>query len=232
VRNLTGVDGSDGALDAFRRIYETDHWNGGSGEGSAVEATEAYRRVLETVVASSDVRTIVDAGCGDWQFSRLVDWAGKRYVGVDIVPEVVAANRAAFARDTVDFVAADIRTEQLPAADLLVCKDVLQHWDVQSVEQFLARNLTRYQYALITNDLASVHIAPEMLNVEIPIGHWRTLDLERPPFGRSAQWRFDFDIRGEWTKRSLLFVRGRNRLGARVRHTSALRRCRDLSGEP
>jgi SAM-dependent methyltransferase len=224
------VDGSDEALDAFRHIYETDHWKGGSGAGSAVDATEAYRRVLETVVASSDVRTIVDAGCGDWQFSQLVDWAGKQYTGVDIVPEVVAANRAAFARDTVDFVAADIRTERLPSADLLVCKDVLQHWDVQSVQRFLARNRGRYRYALITNDLASVHIAPEMLNADIPIGHWRTLDLERPPFGLAAQWRFDFDIRGEWTKRSLLFVRARNRLRARRRRTSALRRCRDLRG--
>jgi SAM-dependent methyltransferase len=231
MRILTGVDGSDGALDAFRHIYETDHWNGGSGEGSAVDATEAYRRVLETVVASSDVRTIVDAGCGDWQFSRLVDWAGKRYTGLDIVPEVVGANRAAFARGTVDFVAADIRTGQLPAADLLVCKDVLQHWDVRSVEQFLTRNLGRYRYALLTNDLASVHIAAEMLNADIPIGHWRTLDLERPPFGLGAQWRFDFDIRGEWTKRSLLFVRSRSRLAARGRRSSALRRCRDLTGE-
>ena len=154
----------------------------------------------------------------------------KRYTEVDIVPEVVSSNRAAFARDTVDFVAADIRTERLPSADLLVCKDVLQHWDVPSVQRFLARNGGRYRYALITNDLASVHIAPEMLNADIPIGHWRTLDLERPPFGLAAQWRFDFDIRGEWTKRSLLFVRARNRLRARRRRTSALRRCRDLRG--
>jgi SAM-dependent methyltransferase len=174
-------------------------------------------------VSGSDIRSVVDTGCGDWQSSRLVDWSGKRYVGVDIVPEVVAANRASFGRDDVDFVAADIRTEALPRADLLVCKDVLQHWDVQSVQWFLDRNLARYRYLLITNDVASVHSAPEMLNGEIPIGHWRPLDLERGPFGLTAQWRFDFDIRGEWTKRSLLFVRGRNRFGAALRRRSALR---------
>ncbi len=223
------MDGSDGALEAFRNIYETDHWNGGSGEGSAIAATDAYRPVLEAVVAGSDVRSVVDAGCGDWQFSRLVDWSGKRYAGVDIVPEVVAANRAAFARPGIEFVAGDIRTETLPDADLLVCKDVLQHWDVRSIEGFLARNLPRYRYALITNDVASVHIGTDMLNAEIPIGHWRTLDPERPPFRAAAQWRFDFDIRGEWTKRSLLYVRGRNRFGAARRRGSALRRCRELA---
>ncbi len=207
------MNGSDGALEAFRHIYETDHWKGGSGEGSAIEATEPYRRVLEAVVSGSDVTSIVDAGCGDWQFSRLVDWAAKRYVGVDIVPEVVAENRAAFLAENVEFVTGDIRTDVLPAADLLVCKDVLQHWDVASIDAFVERNLDRYRYTLITNDLASIHIGPEMLNADIPIGHWRPLDLERGPFDVAAQWRFDFDIRGEWTKRSLLYVRRRNRAG-------------------
>ena len=106
-----------------------------------------------------------------------------RYQGFDIVPEVVEADRAAFGTDNVSFGVADVRSARLPAADLLVCKDVLQHWDLASVEAFLARHLGRYRYALITNDIASVHIAPETLNTDIPIGHWRPLDLELPPFG-------------------------------------------------
>jgi SAM-dependent methyltransferase len=222
------VDGSDGARDAFRQIYETDHWKGGSGEGSDVAAIEPYRRLLERVIAATDVETIVDAGCGDWQFSRLIDWSGKPYLGVDIVPAVVESNRRAFGHENVEFVAADIRTDELRTADLLICKDVLQHWDVGSIVAFLARNLPRYRYALITNDIASVHIGAEMLNSEIAIGHWRPLDLERRPFGANAQWRFDFDIRGEWTKRSLLFVRRAGRPLATLRRASALNACRDL----
>ena len=108
-----------------------------------------------------------------------------------------------------------------PEADLLICKDVLQHWDLGSVHAFLDRNLERYRYALVTNDISSVHIGAEMLNTEIPIGHWRPLDLERPPFGVRAQARIDFDIRGEWTKRSLLFVRRGYRPVAAIRHGSA-----------
>ncbi len=222
------MDGPDGARDIFRAIYASDHWKGGSGEGSDVAATEPYRQVLEALVSGTDIEYVVDAGCGDWQFSRLVDWSGKRYLGVDVVPEVVEENRRAFGTQDVTFVEGDIRAQRLPKADLLVCKDVLQHWDLESVEAFLTRNLPRYRYALITNDLTSVHIAPEMLNTEIPIGHWRTLDLERPPFGVRAQWRFDFDIRGEWTKRSLLFVRRAYRPVAALRRDSALRTARAL----
>jgi SAM-dependent methyltransferase len=222
------VTDGDGALDAFRRIYDSDHWKGGSGEGSHAEATAAYRRVLQAVLGASDVTTVVDAGCGDWQFSQLVDWSGVRYVGVDIVPDVVEANAAAFGSEAVSFVAADVRTEMLPGADLLVCKDVLQHWDLASIDGFVARNLGRYRYALITNDVASVHIDDAMLNAEIAIGGWRPLDLERAPFGRRARWRYDYDIRGEWTKRSLLFVRSRDLPAAVLRRRSAYRVCRRL----
>jgi SAM-dependent methyltransferase len=219
---------SDGALDAFRKIYASNHWKGGSGEGSQVAATEPYRRVLASVLAGRDVKSVVDAGCGDWQSSRLVDWSGKRYLGVDIVPELIASDRASFGSRSVDFVAGDIRTQALPGADLLICKDVLQHWDVQSIRAFMARNLGRYRYVLITNDVASIHSSAEMLNGDIPIGHWRPIDLERPPFGLRAQWRFDFDIRGEWTKRGLLFVRPRNRLSGMLRRKSAYNECRAL----
>jgi SAM-dependent methyltransferase len=222
------VTDGDGALDAFHRIYESDHWKGGSGEGSHVEATGAYRAVLQSVLGARDVSTVVDAGCGDWQLSRLIDWKGIRYTGVDIVPDVVAENASAFGRDGIEFIAADVRTESLPDADLLLCKDVLQHWDLASIHAFLARNLRRYRYALITNDIASVHIGAEMLNAEIPIGAWRPLDLEREPFSRSARRRYDYDIRGEWTKRCLLYVRRRDLPSALLRRGSAHRICRNL----
>jgi len=222
------VNSSHDALSVFRQIYESDHWKGGSGEGSDAAATEVYRRILTAVVGSRDVATVVDAGCGDWQFSRLVDWSGTRYRGFDIVPEVIERNRLAFGSENVEFVVADVRTEGLPGADLLVCKDVLQHWDVPSIRAFLARHLGRYRYALITNDIASVHSRPDALNEDIPIGHWRTLDLEREPFDLPAQWRVDFDIRGEWTKRCLLFVRRRSRVRATLLRGSALHACRTL----
>lgn len=224
------MTGSDPTFEVFRQIYASNLWRGGSGPGSEVAASEAYRRVLDAILRAADVNSVVDAGCGDWQFSCLVDWSRTRYLGVDIVPELIDHHRQAYSSNGIEFRAVDIRTRPLPRADLLVCKDVLQHWDVESIRAFLSRNLRRYRYALITNDVASIHVEPEMLNGEIPVGDWRPLDLELPPFGMRAQWRYDFDIRGEWTKRCLLFVRRRNRRVAAVRRTSAYNACRGLPG--
>jgi len=222
------VTDADGARDAFQHIYDTDHWWGGSGPGSQVDATSPYARVLQAVIGARDVTTVVDAGCGAWEFSRHIDWNPVRYTGIDIVPHVVEANTAAFARPGIEFVCADIRAVALPPADLLVCKDVLQHWDLASIHGFLDRNLSRYRYALITNDVASVHLEDAMLNADIRIGAWRTLDLERAPFSLKARWRHDYDIRGEWTKRCLLFVRRRDLPLAALRSNSAYRICRGL----
>ena len=82
----------ENASEVFLQIYETDEWKGGSGEGSTVAATAPYRRILEHVLASPDVRSVTDVGCGDWQFSGLVDWQGKAYVGIDVVPELIERN--------------------------------------------------------------------------------------------------------------------------------------------
>jgi SAM-dependent methyltransferase len=214
------------AREAFGRIYATDEWTGGSGQGSRVAATQRYRAVLETIVGAVDVRSVVDVGCGDWEFSQLVDWSGVSYLGLDVVPDVIERNRARFGGPRVAFELRDGVNESLPTSDLLICKDVLQHWPIDAIRQFLATTRSAHRYVLLTNDVSSVHCPPERLNSDVPVGGWRTIDLELSPFGVRPAWRLDLDIGGEWTKRMLLLVRARSRPLARGRSGSALRRVR------
>jgi SAM-dependent methyltransferase len=199
------------ARHVFSSIYAADEWKGGSGEGSTIEATEPYRRVLQRVLTARDVASVIDVGCGDWQFSGLVDWRTKSYVGVDVVPELLQRNRE-IAPSRFEFVCADARLVDLPSADLLVMKDVLQHWPLTDIASFLARNRARFRYMLLTNDIASVHWPADRQNSECELGAWRTIDLECSPFGERVAWRFDFDIRGEWTKRVTLLASPRARI--------------------
>jgi SAM-dependent methyltransferase len=211
----------------FGHIYEQDHWDGGSGIGSAPDATEPYREVLAEMLPSTDVRSVVDVGCGDWQLGSLVDWASVDYLGLDVVPAVVERNTSRFARPRVRFQLLDARLETPPAADLLLAKDVLQHWSNADVEAFLHTNLGRYRYCLITNDIASTHW-DGAVNHDVLLGEWRTLDLEAPPFGHRAVWRRDFSVRGEWTKRMTLYASPSARATARFRRNSGLARLRSF----
>ncbi len=162
----------------FEDIYRRDLWGNGSGEGSRPVNTEGYRAFLQGFLRANQVRTVVDFGCGDWQFSRLVDWDGIDYRGYDVAPFVVDANRANFTRDNISFHLIDDDIEALPAADLLIAKDVLQHWPHEAVHRFRAI-LDRYRFSLITN---CVNPRGATENVDIGPGSYHPLDLTRAPF--------------------------------------------------
>ena len=215
----------DEAGATFGDIYESAAWGGGSGEGSRAAATDVYRTIVERLVRGSDVGSVVDAGCGDWEFSQLIDWSDVSYLGLDVVPELVARNREAFARPGVEFQCSDFHAERPPAADLLLCKDVLQHWPVAWIQLFLRVTRARYRYMLLTNDIDSTRPGHPR-NADIELGDWRPLDLEADVFGLRPTWRLDYDVGGEWTKRTLLIVPPRHRFGALIMPGSGLRAIR------
>ncbi|MCX7199835.1 MAG: hypothetical protein NTW37_18140, partial [Proteobacteria bacterium] len=74
--------------DVFDFIYERSVWGGGSGAGSNLPVTVPYIGYLHYLMEFHDVRTIVDIGCGDWRFTRHLDFTGRDYLGYDVVPSV------------------------------------------------------------------------------------------------------------------------------------------------
>ena len=127
----------------FVQIYRRNTWGFGSGHGSLPSVTAPYRFLVEQFVRENRPRSIVDLGCGDWQFSHLINWQGAKYVGLDIVPTVIEENRRRYASDNVSFEVTDEAFSSLPAADLLLAKDVLQHWSAHDVKRFLAEALPK-----------------------------------------------------------------------------------------
>jgi SAM-dependent methyltransferase len=186
----------------FSKIYREDEWRG-SGDGSSAEATREYRYFLEAFLRINRVRSVLDVGCGDWRFSRYVPWEGVQYLGMEVVPAVVEANTRKFAADNVRFVCADARTADLPPADLLLMKDVLQHWTNAEIKQFLPK-VAAYRFALITNTTNRVEV-----NRNCATGDFRYLDLTRPPFDADAavvlRWTANVPGRHPDEKSVLLF---------------------------
>jgi SAM-dependent methyltransferase len=163
--------------ESFRGIYLRDAWGSGSGIGSSPENTRPYREFLQDFLWRYEIRSVVDLGCGDWSFSRLIDWSGVRYTGIDVVQEVIEANRRAFG-DLGVFLCMDFSREALPAADLALVKDVLQHWPNDVIRSVMCR-LRQFRYVLITNCCYD----DENLNANIGMGGFRPIDLRREPFG-------------------------------------------------
>jgi len=176
--------------DAFTHIYEKGVWgvneqgNGYSGSGSTLANTERYRTFLSNFLKSKKIRSVVDAGCGDWTFSREIDWGTIKYTGIDVVGPVIERNRAQYATENIQFLHGNFIAEPLFAADLLICKEVLQHLTNVQVMQFI-KKISKFKYCLLINDVNPATLTCK--NSKTHTGGYRTLDLTKPPFNLKAK---------------------------------------------
>jgi hypothetical protein len=174
----------------FDFVYASNEWHIGSGFGSLPQTTDTYRRFLQDFLARHAIRSVVDAGCGDWQFSRLIDWSGIDYLGIDVSP-VVLQRIVRDAAPNIRFVEGDIRTLEQPGADLLIMKDVLQHWPNADIQALIPK-FARYRFCLITNG-SSAEVLPK-LNQDIQAGQWRPVDLALPPFSVAGEYVHEYEL--------------------------------------
>ena len=121
----------------FEQIYDQNKWGYGSGKGSLPRHSRGYIGMLQGFMSDHSISTVVDLGCGDWQFSRLIDWSGVQYHGTDLVRSVIDRNIEQYSAPNIEFRVFSGNFDDLPDADLLLAKDVLQHWSNDSVKSFL-----------------------------------------------------------------------------------------------
>lgn len=167
--------------ESFSSVYARDDWQGGSGRGSTPENTVVYRELIERFLRTHNIKRVVDIGCGDWQFSRLINWENIDYIGIDTVPAVIEANRQRYGLHY-RFECLDVTRDTLPPGDLVIMKDVLQHWPNDAIQAFLPR-LEKYRFAILTN---CAYQGPS-LNTEIAMTGFRPLDLRQAPFFFEAE---------------------------------------------
>jgi len=152
--------------DKFTKIYETHVWNskdvsnefkGNSGPGSSLEFNGPYIEFLRDFIEMNHIKTVHDMGCGDWRTGPPI-YAGLdvEYTGYDVYRPMVDALQKRYKRvPNWRFEYKDCSKDfaTMGSADLLIVKDVLQHWTNQDIYQFLQylKNSKAYKYVLITN---------------------------------------------------------------------------------
>ena len=167
----------------FARMYETNLWDGAesrSGVGSSLAATATVRAELPALLRSLGVRRLLDVPCGDFHWMAHVDLAAAgvaEYVGGDVVPALVAANRARHAAPGREFVEVDLTRGPLPRADAVLCRDCLVHLSFANVWRALAAIR-----ASGATHLTTTTFTDRAANADVADGDWRPLSLERAPF--------------------------------------------------
>jgi 2-polyprenyl-3-methyl-5-hydroxy-6-metoxy-1,4-benzoquinol methylase len=185
----------------FSKIYKEDLWQGGSGAGSKLENVKEYVDILQKYIDKPEVKTVLDLGCGDWQFSKFLDLSSVLYLGVDVVDSVIDSNIHLYSASNIDFISRDITTYELPQVDLIICKDVLQHLCNKDVVSVLVKIIKSSKFALITNDFNS----ESKDNKDIENGDYRCLDLTLSPFFLDVITILEFKKPGWRPKRTVTF---------------------------
>jgi len=168
----------------FSDIIRSEKWGKGqgSGGGSSIEITKGYREFLQKFLKDKNIKTCLDFGCGDWQFSKLINWSGIKYLGLDCVQKIVEENNELYSEDNIKFQYQSDNILLHNNYDLLIVKDVLIHWSNSEINEFLklVRELD-FKYILITTQVEVVN------NYEIKTGEYHPVNLNESPFNCNCE---------------------------------------------
>jgi len=116
--------------DVFTQIYKTRGWRSresASGPGSTVAITATIRKLIPELVTRYNVQTFLDIPCGDFNWMKEVDLSGIRYIGADLVADLISENERNYPVSNICFTQLDLIRDSLPKADLILTRDCLVH---------------------------------------------------------------------------------------------------------
>lgn len=176
---------------AMKQVYEKNLWGGEEGQfysgiGSHDSIILAnYQNAVKSFLLSLDSPpSIVDLGCGDFNVGKELVAFSKKYIGVDIVPELIERNRKKFLVEDLSFQCLDIADDELPEGNVAILRQVLQHLSNNEVN-LVVNKLNQYQYIILTEHLPVGVFEPNLDIISgqgIRIKKKSGLDILRPPF--------------------------------------------------
>lgn len=140
----------------MNQIYDMHLWGGKefdfySGEGShRTEIVQPYLEAITDFLSShNNSLTVCDLGCGDFNIGKHLTQFTSQYIAIDIVDELIERNKTLFKEDNLEFHCLDIAKDELPKADCIILRQVLQHLSNIEIQEII-KKLNTYKYVILT----------------------------------------------------------------------------------
>ncbi|WP_045475152.1 class I SAM-dependent methyltransferase [Winogradskyella sp. PG-2] len=150
----------------MHQIYEQHLWGGKdldfySGEGSHnPEIIQPYLDAVRSFLKSHKGKlTVCDLGCGDFNIGKQLYKYSKKYVSVDIVETLIERNKKLYKQENLEFQCLDISRDELPKADCIILRQVLQHLSNKEI-QSIVNKLINYKYIILTEHIPFGNFEP------------------------------------------------------------------------
>lgn len=195
--HLAAVLGDGGGAErVFGTIYNRGLWGGTSGVGSEPAEARPYVQIINGLIDLCGVRSVVDLGCGDGRIAERIQV--QSYTGIDVhAPLLAGKSRPENGRT---FAALDFYKDRdrIPAAEWLLCKDVLHHWPNAWVVEFLKWALAakRWKRIVLTQD---VHQQGDWIDCHL--GGYRALHPHQEPLRQ-----FGLKVFAEYLHKAILYT--------------------------
>jgi hypothetical protein len=175
----------------FTDIYKNDKWSMGqndskSGLGSSMEYTESIMKSLIQVVKNNNIRSLIDTSCGDWYWMKTIRKQLKcKYVGIDIVNDIVQSNTVQYSDDNTIFIHGDflniLKTATDKSIDLILCRHTCEHLPTEYILEFIKEAKRTSKYLLLTTKTTDA-VSPVNTDVVLTTTPYRPINLHLPPY--------------------------------------------------
>lgn len=176
---------------AMEQVYEKKLWGDNntkfySGEGSHdSEIVNPYIEVVTSFLTSfKNPLVVCDLGCGDFNVGEKLVKYTKKYIAIDIVPDLIKYNKTKFTVENLEFQCLDIAVDNLPIGDCILIRQVLQHLSNAEVLK-VVKKLANFKYVILTEHLPHGDFEPNKDIISgqgIRLKKQSGLDLLAPPF--------------------------------------------------
>ena len=166
--------------DIFTNIYKKNLWGNEesvSGAGSTLEATQNFIKELPKLIDEYKITTLLDIACGDFNWMSNINLNLTKYIGVDIVSEIIESNKLNHSASNKEFYELNIISDKIPQVDLILCRECFIHLNNLDILRAL-KNIknSKSKYLLTTTYTDIMH------NIDILTGLYRPINLQKPPF--------------------------------------------------
>jgi hypothetical protein len=161
-----------------------------SGPHGTNQATAPFREMLLATLRQHDIRTVLDLGCGDWNWMRQVGFPHPlgstertiSYQGWDAHEGMMVRLNETYGGPHVSFHTKDITTEEYPRVDLIIARSVLFHIDAAIARRMVERVRAASKFFL-SNSFLNVR-KNSNIKKYLPIDGWGfyTINLNIAPF--------------------------------------------------
>jgi len=164
----------------FAPFYTENRWGDDesvSGPGSSLTRTAKLRRELPDLLQEIGAHTLLDAPCGDFNWMKDTRLGVERYIGGDIISDLITRNQKLHGNDETQFLLLDLTRDKLPLADVILCRDCLIHFSYRHIAAAIKNFKRSGSTYLLTNSYPSWS-----KNENIRTGDFRPINLTLPPF--------------------------------------------------